>query len=325
MTGTHFDERELRWRPPDEGPPRDLVGYGAHPPTVSWPDQARVALSLVVNIEEGSERSFAFGDNYNEPNWESHRAFPPEYRDLTTESVFEYGSRAGIHRVFRILREMDVQCTTFACAVALAVNPDVVSQIREGRHEVCSHGWRWTELWTLTASEEREHIARASALLEQVTGQRPLGWYSRYGPSINTRKLLREAGFLYDSDAYNDDLPYYASGPATQKPYIVIPYTMTYNDGKFADSYASPDDFLTYMKRGLNCLLREGSSTPKMMSIGLHPRIIGQAARADALQEFIGYAKAQEGVWFARRDEIAHLWLEKYPNASVTKDVSCSS
>ncbi|MGH3116424.1 MAG: polysaccharide deacetylase family protein [Gaiellales bacterium] len=269
-----------------------------------------MALSLVLNIEEGSERSFAFGDGANDHSWESSRPFPAQVRDMATESVYEYGSRAGVHRVLRVLREAGVRCTTFSSAVALAVNPEATEQIITDGHEICGHGWRWTEQWTLTREQERQHILDAVDLLERVTGERPTGWYSRYGPSVNTRELLMETGFCYDSDAYNDDLPYGVESVGPD-PYVVVPYTMTYNDGRFGDRYASPDSFMSYLRRGLALLLREGETSPRMMSIGMHPRIIGQAARADVLREFIEHAQGTGAVWFARRDEIAELWRSR--------------
>ncbi|WP_281690437.1 polysaccharide deacetylase family protein [Pseudonocardia thermophila] len=306
-----FDRAARRWDQVGQGPVRDLVGYGSDVPLVHWPGGARVAVSVVLNIEEGSERSPAFGDADNEPNWETPRDFPRGVRDLSTESVFEYGSRAGVHRALRVLREFEVPATAFASAVALAVNPDAVRQLIDDGHEVCCHGWRWTEQWTMTREEERRRIHDAVELIEELTGTRPVGWYSRYGPSVHTRELLHEAGFTYDCDAYNDDLPYYVA--VRGAPHLVIPYSAVYNDCHFADKYSCADDFLSDLRRALDHLWREGAQRPRMMSVGLHPRIVGQAARADALREFLAYARGKGGVWFARRDEIAQVWLTQFP------------
>jgi peptidoglycan/xylan/chitin deacetylase (PgdA/CDA1 family) len=193
------------------GPERDFVGYGRRIPKATWPNNARVAISLVVNYEEGSEYSHPNGDGRNDGLVEMTYAMDPKYRDLCAESVFEYGSRAGIWRIERLLSEYKLPATIYACAVALERNREVGDWIREAGHEPCSHGWRWEESWRLTREEEAEHIRMAVESIRETTGERPLGWYCRYGPSINTRELVvEEGGFVYESDAYNDDLPYYA-------------------------------------------------------------------------------------------------------------------
>ena len=179
------------WPPPAEGPHRDLIGYGRHVPAVRWPGGARVAVSLCLNVEEGSERSFAAGDNVNENSGESLRVFPPGVRNLAMESIFEYGSRAGVHRILRLFDRYGVKCTAFAAAVALAINREVADWLVEADHEICSHGWRWSEQWTMSRDEQRDRIHKAIALFEEVCGKRPDGWYSRYGPSIHTRERRR--------------------------------------------------------------------------------------------------------------------------------------
>ena len=293
------------------GPPRDLVGYGRKVPKVRWPDDARVAVSIVLNYEEGSEYSHPNGDQRNDGLVEMIYAFDPQYRDLCAESVFEYGSRAGVWRVERLLTEMQIPITFYACAVALERNPEVAAWLKEAGHEPCSHGWRWEEVWRLSREEEADHIRRAIASIEATCGVRPAGWYCRYGPSVNTRELLvEEGGFVYDSDAYNDDLPYYVG--VKGKRHLVIPYTMTYNDAKFGalPGYGSPADFADNLKRGFDQLWDEGASHPRMMSIGLHPRLIGQASRIHALREFLEHAATKGKVWFARRLDIANWWHE---------------
>lgn len=291
------------------GPPRDLVGYGRHVPKVRWPGDARIAVSIVLNYEEGSEYSHPNGDRRNDGLVEMIYGFDAQYRDLCAESVFEYGSRAGVWRVERLLTELKIPITCYACAVALERNPEVAAWLQEAGHEPCSHGWRWEEVWRLSREEEAEHIRRAIVSIEATCGVRPSGWYCRYGPSVNTRELLvEEGGFVYDSDAYNDDLPYYVEVKGTR--HLVIPYTMTYNDAKFGSlpAYGSPADFVDNLKRGFDQLWDEGASHPRMMSIGLHPRLIGQGSRIHALREFLEHAEKKGKVWFARRLDIAKWW-----------------
>jgi len=296
------------WPDPKVGPPRDLVGYGRHVPKVRWPGGERVVVSLCLNYEEGSERTFAAGDGVNENSGETPRSFPASVRNLSMESVFEYGSRAGVQRLLRMFDDLGVKCTAYAAAVALACNPEAARWMVDSGHEICSHGWRWSEQWTMSREEEAERIAMAVDLFEKVCGVRPEGWYSRYGASVNTRELLVEAGFLYDSDAYNDDLPYFTD--VNGKRHLVIPYSMTYNDGRFSTAhFGDPDGFLSLLKRGLDYYWEEGATFPRMMSIGLHPRWIGQAARASALRDFIVYAQEKGGVSFVRRADIARWWI----------------
>jgi peptidoglycan/xylan/chitin deacetylase (PgdA/CDA1 family) len=295
---------------------RDFSGYGRWSPRVRWPDDARVAVSLVVNYEEGSEASFAAGDDRNEFVGEFGGPINPHadtVRDRCTESIFEYGSRAGVWRLARIFDEFEVKCTFFACAVALEVNPIVGAYIQEAGHEACSHGWRWEAPCTLQPADEAERIKLAVASIESTCGQRPQGWFSRCSPSAHTRELLvAEGGFLYDSDAYNDDLPYFCEVGAAK--HLVIPYTFAYNDMRFVfPGFADPMSFFTYCRMALDLLRAEGADRPKMMSIGLHPRWAGQAARAAALRAFVEYALEQGDVWFARRVDIAKWWIENAP------------
>ncbi len=295
------------------GPRRDLVGYGAVGPGVVWPGGARVALSIVVNYEEGSERSLWAGDDSNENLGEWTRSVGEGYRDLGTESVYEYGSRAGIFRLLRLLNSVHMKGTIFAAAMALEKNPEAAEAIRAAGHEVCAHGYRWSEEWTLSREEERERIGLAVESLKRTVGVRPVGWYSRWMASEYTRDLLvEEGGFLYDSNAYNDDLPYYVPVLGTQ--HLVLPYTLTYNDARYSvGHFGAPSDFLDYLIRGLDYLWEEGASDPKMMSVGLHARWSGQAARASVVREFLEYAAKKGDVWFATRREIAEWWMERQP------------
>ena len=296
------------------GPKRNFVGYGRHQPKVVWPDDAHVAVNLVVNYEEGSEYSKPAGDDRNEGLAEINYALSPKYRDLCAESVYEYGSRAGIWRIMRLFDEYQIKVTFFASAVALERNPEVGQWIQESGHEACSHGWRWSEHWLLSREEERQHMQWAIESIQKTCGERPQGWYCRYGPSVNTRELIvGEGGFVYDSDAYNDDLPYFTE--VNGKQHLIVPYSLTYNDARYvlSQGYGSPTDFFDTCKRGFDELWREGAAGyPKMMSIGLHPRIVGQAGRTSGLREFIEYALSKGNVWFTRRIDIARWWLDHH-------------
>lgn len=295
------------------GPRREFVGHGRHVPRVVWPDEARVAVNFVINYEEGSEVQMA-ADGRNETILsEMTLGLESRYRDLALESVYEYGPRAGIWRLQRLFDSRGIPVTFYAAAVAVERNAEVAGWLRDSDHEVCSHGWRWEEVWLLSRDEERAHIDAAVRSFEQTCGRRPLGWYCRYGPSVHTRELLvEEGGFVYDADAYNDDLPYYVQ--VLDRQHLVVPYTLTYNDARFVtpQGYGSPSDFLDNVKRGLDYLWEEGATHPRMMSIGLHPRLIGQASRASALAEFVDYARRKGAVWFARRIDIANWWNEHH-------------
>ena len=292
---------------------RDFVGYGPDPPTVEWPKGARIAVSLVVNYEEGSEYSLIDGDPQRENTSEVPSPVPLDERDLANESFFEYGSRAGVWRLLSILDEYDAKATFFCCALALERNPYVGPEIVRRGHEVFGHGYRWEEYFKMDREAEREAIRRAVESITRSTGERPVGWYTRYGPSLNTRELLvEEGGFIYDSNAYNDDIPYYTA--VSGKSWLVVPYSLEVNDTKFwRGGMNSPGDFYETMKNTFDRLYYEGATRPKMMSVGLHCRIAGRPARAVAVQQFLEYAKGFSGVWFARRVDIARWWLQKYP------------
>ncbi|MFI7067655.1 polysaccharide deacetylase family protein [Kribbella sp. NPDC050124] len=295
--------------------PRDLVGYGRRLPKVVWPNNAKVAISLVVNYEEGSERYERLGDVRSDGLAELDITLAKDYRDFAMEAVYEYGSRAGIWRLFNMFEEYAIPSTFFACGMALEKNPEVGAAIKELGHEACAHGYRWDEPWLWTREQEAEQIQKAVAAIRDTTGSRPLGWYWRYSSSLWTRELLvEEGGFLYDSETYNDDLPYFTEVKGNQ--HLVVPYTQTYNDLRFLRSeggFSSPQSFSDYLRRAVDELHREGGrGYPKMMSVGLHPRWVGQAGRASALREFIEYALGKGDVWFARRDEIAQHWIDHH-------------
>jgi len=290
---------------------RDLVGYGPNLPVVEWPNGARIAVSVVVNYEEGSEYSILDGDPHGETMGEVPSPVPKGQRDLANESFFEYGSRVGVWRILNILDEHDVKATFYCCALALERNPQVGPEIVKRGHEVFGHGNRWEEHFKMDRETEREAIRNAVESITRTTGQRPLGWYCRYGPSVNTRELVvEEGGFIYDCNAYNDDLPYYTN--VNGKRWLVIPYSLEVNDTKFwRGGMTKPDDFFQVARNAFDLLYEEGATHPKMMSIGLHCRIIGKPSRAGGLRKLLAYVKEQPDVWIARRIDIARWWLEK--------------
>ncbi|MEO8631002.1 MAG: allantoinase PuuE [Betaproteobacteria bacterium] len=292
---------------------RDLVGYGNQPPTGRWPNGARLAVSVVVNYEEGSERSHAMGDPDQESMTEwGNYPMPPDIRNLAMESMYEYGARVGIWRLMDIFADTHIKTTFYGCAVAFEHNPSVAKAAVAGGHEICSHGYRWEEVFKLSEDEEREHIRLAIASFEKTCGKRPLGWYCRYGPSVRTRRLVvEEGGFLYDSDAYNDDVPYFVE--VSGKRHLVVPYTPDINDFCFWNSpgFVQADDFYRYLKESFEVLYAEAAKGPRMMSVGLHPRIIGRAGRVRGLRSFIDYARQFPDVWFTTREEIARAWLQR--------------
>lgn len=294
---------------------RDLVGYGRVPPGFAWPDDARVVVNLVLVYEEGSEYSVLWGDDRND-GWGEYAdpGVQPPQRDKGTESHYEYGSRAGVWRLARILDAAGVPVTVSATAVALELNPAVAAWMREQGHDLLGHGWRWTELWTLSREQEREQLQRALETYERVLGSRPPGWNCRGWPSENTRELLVESGgFLYDSDASADDVPYYED--CLGRPFLIVPYTKTYNDSRYLmdPGFASPRDFLDTATMGFDELLSEGEQRRTMMTVVVHARWSGQAARAAVLRLFLEHALAQPGVRFMRRSDIATWWLDHYP------------
>ena len=292
---------------------RDLIGYGSNPPKVEWPGDARIAVSVVVNYEEGSEYSTLDGDAAHESNNEVPSPVPQEERDLANESFFEYGSRVGVWRIMDLLDEFNIKSTFFCCALAVERNPLVGRAIVERGHEVFGHGYRWEEYFNMSREAEREAIRRTVESLERTTGERPLGWYVRYGPSINTRELVvEEGGFVYDSMAYNDDIPYYMR--VNGRKWLVVPYSLEVNDTRFwRGGMNSPGDFFETLKNTFDTLYMEGEENPKMMSVGLHCRIVGRPSRIMALRQFLEYARGFPGVWFARRIDIARWWMQRYP------------
>lgn len=293
------------------GPPRDLVGYNGSPPKVTWPGGARIAIAIVVNYEEGSEAAVGDGDTWTDTGvTDIGFADIGGDRDLGVESMFEYGSRAGFWRLMDIFDEHEVKATFYACAVALERNPDAAAILRPKGHDVMSHGYRWEDHQLMDEAYERERIRLAVESIERTTGERPLGWYCRYGPSVNTRDLVvEEGGFLYDSDHYGDDLPFWTDVDGER--HLVIPYTLVNNDGLFGAA-ANGEAFEEHLRYTFDQLYQEGETGPKLMNVGLHMRLVGQPGRAKGLSDFIAYAKSFPDVWFARRVDIAQHWVANH-------------
>ncbi len=294
---------------------RDFVGYGGRPPDPRWPKGARLALNFVLNYEEGSEYSMMDQDGVSDMALTelASAAVPRGDRDLAAESMFEYGSRVGFWRLLRLFEERDLPMTVYACALALERNAAAAAAIQAAGYDICCHGWRWVEHFKLSEEEEREHIRLAVESLQRTVGARPLGWYCRYGPSVNTRRLvMEEGGFLYDSDSYADELPYYVQ--ADGRPHLVVPYTLTNNDLKFGTgNIGSGEDFFVILREAFDMLYHEGHAAPKMMNVGMHMRLLGHPGRASGLARFLDYVKAKPDVWVCKRIDIAQHWLTHHP------------
>jgi len=312
MTDTHAG--------PSAGPERDFVGYGPEPPVVRWPGGALVAINLVVNYEEGGEYSLR-EDGINDTWGESSFQYGPEIRDLGTETHMEYGSRVGIWRICRMIDRYRIPATFNACALALERNPPLCGWLRGREHDVMGHGYHWYGPdvgpgATMTREQERAEITRAVESIERTTGQRVRGWMVRSFPTVHTRELLAEdGGFRYDSDANNDELPYWVT--ALGRPFLVVPYTKVNNDNRYLmlPGYASPRHFAEGLKLSLDYLLEEARAGlgGRLMSVGVHSRWTGQPGRASALRDFIEYATGHDDVAFFRRIDIADFWTATFP------------
>jgi putative urate catabolism protein len=296
-------------------PPRDFVGYGAHPPPAEWPGGARLALTFVLNYEEGGERNVLDGDDASESFLsEIVGALPVVgHRHMSMESLFEYGSRAGVWRVLRLFARHRYPLTVFAVAAAAARNPDVITAMVDAGHEICSHGYRWLDYQHIDEATEARHIGQAVEILTKVAGERPLGWYTgRTSP--NTRRLVVEhGGFLYDADDYSDDLPFWTSVAGRQ--HLVVPYTLDANDMRFAtpQGFHTGEQFFTYLRDAFDVLYAEGVETPRMMSVGLHARLVGRPGRTAGLERFLDHVAQHEDVWVCRRVDIARHWIATHP------------
>ncbi len=294
---------------------RDLAGYGANPPDIRWPNGAGLAVNFVLNVEEGSEYSVGDGDGRSESALSEVRAsrVPQGARDLAAESMYEYGSRVGFWRIHDLFRSRDLPMTIFASALALERAPQIAQAIAKTDWDICAHGYRWVEHYHLTPETEAEQIAQAYDSLTQTIGRAPRGWYCRYSASTATRGLIvAHGGFDYDSDAYNDDLPYWTE--VDRNAHLVVPYTMVNNDAKFlSGDVFSGRDFGDFLIDGFDVLAAEAQTRTRMMSIGLHSRIIGHPGRLAGLIRFLDHIAGRSDVWICGRDQIADFWREAQP------------
>tara|TARA_B100001971_G_scaffold212915_1_gene244448 strand:- start:188 stop:1114 length:927 start_codon:yes stop_codon:yes gene_type:complete len=297
--------------------PRDLVGYGPEVPPVNWPGGARLALQFVLNYEEGGENCILHGDSTSEAFLSEivgAQAWPGQ-RHMSMESIYEYGSRVGVWRLLDLFERKSVPITLFGVAMALERNPQVAEAVMKAGHEICSHGYRWIDYRDVPDEIEREHLHKAIEIIQRLTGERPLGWYTGR-TSENTRRLVvEEGGFLYDADDYNDDLPFWTQVQGAD--HLVVPYTLDANDMRFAtpQGFNSGEQFLGYLRDAFDTLYEEGARTPRMMSVGLHCRLAGRPGRIRAVEQFIDHALGHEGVWFCRRIDIARHWCTHHPAA----------
>ena len=294
--------------------PRDMVGYGRTPPYAGWPNDARIALQFVVNYEEGGENNILHGDAASEAFLsEIVGAAPwPGQRHMNMESIYEYGSRAGFWRLHRMFTQREMPVTVFSVATAMARNPEAVAAMKEAGWEIASHGYKWVDYRDIPRDVEAEHIADAIALHARCAGERPLGFYQGR-TSINSLPLaMEEGGFVYCADTYADDLPYYVEGP--KGPQLIVPYTLDSNDMRFAapQGFNSGDQFFAYLKDSFDTLYAEGATAPKMLSIGLHCRLVGRPGRAASLARFLDYAQSHDKVWIATRLDIARHWIRHH-------------
>ena len=298
-----------------EGYPRDMIGYGRTPPDAAWPERARIALQIVVNYEEGGENTILHGDAASEAYLSEMVGAQPMVgaRNLNMESMYEFGSRAGVWRLLRLFERRKIPITVFGVGMALARNPEAVAAMVEGGHEIASHGWRWIDYHGMPEAEERDHIRQTIETIERMTGSGPLGWYTGR-ISANTRRLVVEAGgILYDSDSYADELPYWVE--VAGRPHLIVPYTLDANDFRFAmpQGFNSGDQFFTYLRDSFDVLYAEGETRPKMMSVGLHCRLAGRPGRLAALERFLDHVQSHDRVWICRRDAIARHWQATHP------------
>lgn len=293
--------------------PRDLHGYAQQYPDVRWPHGAQLAVSIVLNVEEGAELALSAGDERNEARHEVNHEVV-DAPDLCMESHFEFGARVGYWRITNLLDAHAVPLTLNACSRALEATPWIAADAARRNYEICCHGWRWESHAGMEQGAERALIARAVESIRRLHGKAPVGWHTKSSPSVNTRRLLVEhGGFLYDSDAYNDEAPYYVE--VLNRPHLVVPYAFDTNDMRFFDSFSfvRASDFADYCVDSFDWLWREGAHQPRMMSIGLHTRIIGRPGRIQGLASALEHMQAKGKVWFARREEIARYWLDKVP------------
>ncbi|MEH6641736.1 allantoinase PuuE [Vreelandella glaciei] len=299
--------------------PRDLVGYGRNPPHANWPGKAKIAVQFVLNYEEGGENSVLHGDAGSEQFLSEilgAPAFPD--RHLSMESIYEYGSRSGVWRILREFERRGLPLTIFGVAMALERNPEVAHAFKELGHEIACHGYRWINYQEVPEAVERDHMQRAIEVFQKLYGEKPLGWYTGRDSPNTRRLLLEQGGFLYDSDYYGDDLPLWVQGQNSQgdsHTHLVVPYTLDSNDMRFASpqGFNTADHFFNYLRDAFDVLYAEGDEAPKMLSIGLHCRLIGRPGRFRALQRFLDHIETHDRVWVTRRVDIARHWAEHHP------------
>jgi len=296
--------------------PRNMTGYGSGSIHPQWPNKSRVALQFVLNYEEGAENCILHGDQSSEAFLSEIVGAKPYdgVRHMSMESLYEYGSRVGVWRILRLFREFEIPITVFAVAIAIARNQELADYLVDESYDICAHGLRWIDYQFVDEKTEREHMKNCISLLTDFLGKRPLGWYTGRN-SPNTRKLvIEEGGFLYDSDSYDDDLPYWIQGKSEKERHLVIPYTLDVNDMRFAtpQGFNSGDQFYNYLKDSFDALYLEGETHPKMMSIGMHARILGRPGRIMAMRKFLAYVRTFDDVWFCTRKQIADHWHENF-------------
>tara|TARA_Y100001970_G_scaffold30262_1_gene37550 strand:+ start:33 stop:938 length:906 start_codon:yes stop_codon:yes gene_type:complete len=295
--------------------PRDMVGYGSKETKVVWPNNARLALQIVLNYEEGGENNVLHGDKQSE-TFLSEIIGAQAFKDrhINMESMYEYGSRRGFWRLHQLFQEKNIPITIFGVAMALERNPEICKALKDGNYEIACHGFRWIDYQNVKKNVEKKHMKLAIKTMKKIFGERPLGWYTgRCSP--NTRDLVfDDGGFLYDSDSYSDDLPYWEY--KKDKKQLIIPYTLDNNDMRFATNqgFNSGEQFYTYLKDSFDTLYEEGKSNPKMMSVGLHCRLIGRPGRFQSLKKFIDYVQKFDDIWICKRIDIANHWIKNYPS-----------
>jgi putative urate catabolism protein len=295
--------------------PRDMLGYGQYPPNPEWPEKARVAVQFVINYEEGGENCILHGDTASETFLSEIIGAVPfqDARHMSMESIYEYGSRAGFWRLHRLFTRFKIPVTIFGVAMALERNQEAVEAMLKADWEIASHGYRWIDYKNIPEEIELEHIEKAISIHTSLTGNRPLGWYTGR-TSANTQRLIQEVGgFLYDADSYADDLPYWVKTPAG-KPHLVVPYTLDTNDMRFASpqGFNSGEQFFNYLRDAFDVLYAEGETYPKMMSIGLHCRLVGRPGRIASLEKFFAHLNSHSEVWICRRIDIAKHWYKNH-------------
>jgi len=299
--------------------PRDLIGYGRRPPHADWPGGARIAVQFVMNYEEGGESNILHGDAGSE-QFLSEIIGAPSYqaRHMSMESIYEYGSRAGVWRLLNEFENRGLPLTIFGVAMALQRHPELTKTLVDLGHEIACHGLRWIHYQNIDEKTERDHMHSAIEIIQQLTGTMPLGWYTGRD-SPNTRRLVVEnGGFLYDSDYYGDDLPFWTEVTTSNgdiRSHLVVPYTLDTNDMRFAtpQGFNNGEQFFQYLRDSFDVLYAEGESTPKMLSIGLHCRLAGRPGRFAALQRFLDHIQGHDRVWICRRIEIARHWIDRHP------------